>query len=116
MSILSKCILLFTLNWLDALLTLFWVRAKVATEGNALMAGLLDMGDVPFMATKLAVGAFAAYVLYRYSSYTVARRGMTLVLGLYALLMCVHAATGISALGWQGPTDTVVAFISGLGL
>jgi hypothetical protein len=35
---LSKSILLFTLNWLDAQLTLVWVRTNLATEGNGLMA------------------------------------------------------------------------------
>ena len=39
---LSKSLLLFTLNWLDGQLTLLWIRMNVATEGNAIMAGLLE--------------------------------------------------------------------------
>jgi hypothetical protein len=113
MSALTKSILLFCLNWLDAQLTVVWVRSNVATEGNGLMAQLLDLGDAPFIFVKLAVGAFAAYVLYRCSRYKLARRGMTVVLGLYLGLMVVHAATGMSALGYHAP-EQLVAFFSNL--
>jgi hypothetical protein len=41
------------------------VRAGVATEGNGLMARLLDAGNFPFLSTKLVVGALVAYTLYR---------------------------------------------------
>ncbi len=101
MGTLSKSILLFSLNWLDAQLTIIWVRANVATEGNGLMAHLLDMGNGPFLIAKLAIGAFAAYMLYRCSHLKLARGGMSLVLGIYLALMLVHATTGISALGWH---------------
>jgi hypothetical protein len=113
MSTLAKSILLFSLNWLDAQLTVVWVRSNVATEGNGLMAKLLDMGDAPFIMVKLMVGAFAAYILYRCSRYKLARRGMTLVLGLYLMLMVVHAATGMSALGWHAP-EQLIAYVDNL--
>jgi Domain of unknown function (DUF5658) len=113
MSALAKSILLFCLNWLDAQLTIVWVREGVATEGNGLMARLLEMGDAPFIFVKLAVGAFAAYVLYRCSRYRLARRGMSMVLGLYLGLMVVHAATGMSALGWQAP-EKFIAYVCNL--
>ncbi len=109
MTALSKCLLLFALNWLDAQLTIFWVRANLATEGNGLMAVLLDMGNGPFLAAKLLVGAFAAYVLYRCYHLTMARRGLTLVLGVYCCLMLVHAATGLSALGFDGHIEALAA-------
>ncbi len=106
-------LLLFLLNWLGAQLTILWVRAGVATEGNGLMAYLLDLGNAPFLLTKLLVGGLAAYTLYRFSDFALARRGLRLALGLYLALMLVHAATGASALGWQ-PPDHLVAFISRL--
>ena len=107
---LSKSLLLFVLNWFDATLTLLWIRTGAATEGNALMARLLDMGDAPFLGVKLLVGAFAGYVLYRWSNLLVARRGMKLVLGVYGALMLIHVATALSALGWQTP-ETALAFL-----
>ena len=113
MSALTKCLLLFVLNWLDAQLTIVWVRNGWATEGNGLMARLLDAGNMPFLFTKLAVGALVAYTLFRFSHITLARRGLHFALGLYLTLMLVHAATGASALGWE-PPDSVVAFVSNL--
>ncbi|MBA2339932.1 MAG: hypothetical protein H0V88_06030, partial [Pyrinomonadaceae bacterium] len=70
---------------------------------NGLMAYLLDMGNAPFLLTKLFIGATVAYILYRWSHLAAARRGMKLVLGVYLALMFVHAATGLSALGVAAP-------------
>jgi hypothetical protein len=113
MSALAKSILLFFLNWLDAQLTIIWVRSNLATEGNGLMARLLEMGDAQFLYAKLGIGAFAAYVLYRYANRPLARRGMKLALITYGALMFVHAATGMSALGWHAP-ERMVAYIDSL--
>ena len=111
MSPLLKALLLFLMNWLDAQLTILWVRLNVATEGNGAMALLLDRGELPFLAAKLAVGAFAAYILYRCYNFALARRGMQVVLGLYGALMVVHAVTGFSALGWQAPVTVLTYFV-----
>jgi hypothetical protein len=113
MSALWKSILLFLLNWLDGQLTVLWVRAQVATEANGLMASLLKIGDAPFLGVKLAIGGFAACVLYRCAHLPIARRGMTLVLGIYVALMVAHAATGMSALGWHAP-ETAIGFLGRL--
>jgi len=106
----SKSFLLFAMNWLDAQLTILWIRLNVATEGNAIMARLLNQGDAPFLGVKLAVGVFAAYVLYRFSHMTLARRGMKLVLGIYIAIMIVHVATGFSTLGWHAPVAVLAYF------
>jgi hypothetical protein len=100
---LSKACLLFTLNWLDAQLTLLWIRLGVASEGNSIMARILEHGDLTFLATKLAIGAFAAYILYRCAHLPLAKRGLSVVLGIYVILMLVHVATGCVAMGWQAP-------------
>lgn len=100
---LSKSCLLFVLNWLDAQLTIVWIRLNVANEGNALMARVLAHGEFTFLGAKIAIGAFAAYILYRCGHLPLAKHGLTAVLALYAGLMLVHAATGCVALGWQAP-------------
>ena len=82
MGTLYKSLLLFAMNWLDAQLTILWVRLEVATEGNGLMARVLGLGEAPFVGVKLIVGAFAAYVLYRCAHLPLAQRGMRLVLNL----------------------------------
>jgi hypothetical protein len=113
MSALTKSLLLFALNLLDAQLTIIWVRSGVATEGNGLMARVLEAGNAPFFLTKLFIGASVAYLLYRFSSLAVARRGMRLVLGFYLALMLVHAATGLSALHQVG-SGALVAYVARL--
>ena len=110
---LSKSCLLFTLNWLDAQLTLLWIRLGVATEGNTLMARILEHGDLAFLGFKLAIGAFAALILYRCAHLPLAKRGLNIVLGIYVILMLVHAATGCVALGWQTPV-VVLGYIESL--
>ena len=113
MSALMKSLLLFALNMLDAQLTVIWVRAGVATEGNGLMARVLAAGVAPFFMTKLLVGATVAFLLYRFSSLTIAQRGTRLVLGIYLALMLVHAATGLSALHVFNP-DAALAYLTRL--
>jgi len=100
---LSKSCLLFTLNWLDAQLTILWIRLGVATEGNTIMARVLEHGNLTFLGAKLAIGAFAAIILYRCAHLPIAKRGLNFVLGIYVILMLVHVATGCVALGWQTP-------------
>ena len=113
MGTLSKSLLLFALNWLDAQLTLLWLRLNVANEGNALMARLLEHSELSFLIVKLSVGLFAAYVLYRCSHLPLARRGLSAALVVYAALMIVHAATGCLALGWAGPVR-VLSYVGSL--
>jgi len=113
MSALTKSILLFVLNWADGQLTIFWVHSNIATEANTLMGQLLKLGDAPFLLTKLGIGAFAAYILFRSSHLKLARRGMQLVLAIYFGLMVAHAATGLSALGWHGP-EAAISFVGHL--
>lgn len=99
MQVFNQTILLFTLNLLDAVLTIYWVRNGFATEGNRLMAILLDIGDFPFLAAKIIIGAAAALVLWRWANLRLARCGLALVLFLYIGLMGVHLFTGLSVFG-----------------
>ncbi len=112
MPALTKALLLFAMNWLDAQLTIVWVRLNIATEGNGLMASLLNHGEIPFLSVKLAIGGLAGYTLYRFAEIPIARRGMKLVLGVYVALMVVHVATGFSALGWHAPAAVLSYFVS----
>ncbi len=100
MHLLGQAFLLFTLNFLDAVLTIYWVRNGYATEGNQLMASLLDIGDAPFLLVKLAVGAIAAVVLWRFRNLRLAKIGLGVTLAIYIALMGVHFVTGLSAFGY----------------
>jgi hypothetical protein len=67
------------------------------------MARMLQHGELTFLGAKLAIGAFAAYILYRCAHLPLAKRGLNVVLVIYAILMLVHVATGCVAMGWQTP-------------
>src|SRR5688572_23677378 len=99
MQLLASTLLLFALNLLDALLTIVWVRSGVATEGNQLMASLLDIGNGPFLGVKIAIGAVAAIVLLRWGSRPLAKYGLAVSLAVYLGLMGIHLFTGLSAFG-----------------
>jgi hypothetical protein len=96
----GQAILLFALNATDALLTLYWVRNGMATEGNTLMATLLDMGDLPFLGVKFAVGGVTAFTLWYYRNFKLAKYGAAVSLAVYTLIMGAHILTGLFAYGY----------------
>ena len=104
MTLFHQVFLLFALNFLDAVLTLFWVRNGFATEGNQLMATLLDIGDLPFLAVKVAIGAVTVVVLWRWHNLRLAKYGLLVALAIYVGLMGIHFFTGLSALGYVSNT------------
>ena len=99
MHLFRETFLLFSLNLLDALLTIVWVRNGVATEGNELMARLLDSGDISFLGAKIAIGTITALVILRFGNLKLARYGVTLALAVYISLLGIHVVTGLSAFG-----------------
>jgi hypothetical protein len=104
MQLIAPTVLLFALNLLDALLTIVWVRSGVATESNQLMASLLDIGNGPFLGVKIAIGAIAAFVLFRWGNRPLARYGLAVALAVYFGLMGIHLFTGLSAFGYVSNT------------
>lgn len=100
MQLVAPTILLFALNLLDGLLTIIWVRSGVATEGNSLMARLLDFGNGPFLIAKIGVGLITCFVLIRWRHRRLARYGVTVALAIYIGLMGIHLVTGLSAFGY----------------
>ena len=99
MQLLPQALLLFALNFLDAVLTLYWVRNGYASEGNSLMAKLLDVGDFPFLMVKLLIGAAAAAVFWKWRNLQTAKYGLAITLSIYMGLMAIHFFTGLSAFG-----------------
>ena len=84
---------------------------NVATEGNGTDGSRSRItAKFRFSASKLLIGAFAAYILYRCAHLPIAKHGMTLVLTVYCGLMLIHTATGCAALGWRGP-EVVIGYV-----
>ncbi|HEX6124477.1 MAG TPA: DUF5658 family protein [Pyrinomonadaceae bacterium] len=116
MHLFRETFLLFSLNLLDAVLTIVWVRHGVATEGNDLMARLLDSGDFTFLGAKIAMGTLTALVLLRWGNRSLARYGLGLALAIYISLMGVHVMTGLAAFGYISHTaiENIQIFADGL--
>lgn len=100
MQLFRETALLFALNAFDAFLTLFWVNTGVATEGNHLMANIINLSDSTFLGVKIFIGATAAIVLYMFGDRALARNGLTAVLSIYIGLFGVHVITGLTAFGY----------------
>lgn len=105
-----SAITLFLLNLFDAVLTVYWVRNGFATEANHIMATLLDWGNLPFLAVKIAIGAVTAFVLWYGKNFKLARYGLTASLFVYCGIMAVHFVTGLSAGGLI--TDSMIRKLS----
>lgn len=99
MQLMAPTVLLFALNLLDAILTIIWVRSGIATEGNQLMASLLEIGNGPFLGVKIAIGLVATVVLLRSRNQALARFGLAVALAVYLGLMVIHLFTGLAAAG-----------------
>lgn len=99
MSLYSQVVLLFVLNVLDAFLTLYWVRHGYASEGNHLMATLLELGNLPFILVKVAIGIVAAFSFWNWKEFRLARFGLSIALVMYVFVMGIHLLTGLVATG-----------------
>jgi hypothetical protein len=53
------------LNLIDALLTLFWVRAGLAAEANTLMDELVNENAVLFVLVKVSLVGMGSWLLWR---------------------------------------------------
>lgn len=116
MHLFRETFLLFSLNLLDAILTIVWVRNGVATEGNLIMARILESGDMAFLASKIAIGTLAALVLLRWGNRRLAQYGITVALAVYISLLGIHVITGLSAFGYisQATIENMQIFADGV--
>lgn len=81
---------LVVLNLADALFTLGWVEAGLATEANPVMAGALNLGPGLFILSKVLLVGFAAILLYRNRGTAAARFALVPVALLYAFVGGSH--------------------------
>lgn len=92
----------FTLNILDAILTIVWVLSKSATEGNPVMDHLLQKDPLLFLLTKVALVALGLLLLWRVCTGRAPTRlvrerrfaliGVFIGFLLYLLVFLIHAA------------------------
>lgn len=82
------------LNVFDVVATLVLVGGGHASEGNPLMAALLELGPVTFATVKIASVTLGALVLFRFARHDLAQVGAILACSAYGMLAIYH-------LGWM---------------
>lgn len=82
--------MLIVMNGLDGLLTLVWVATDRAVEANPLMAILLDIHPVLFMASKCALVSFGALLLWRHREHTLSVISLTAACVAYWMVLTHH--------------------------
>lgn len=97
MHLFREVFLLFSLNLLDAILTIIWVRTGVAPEGNQLMASLMEHSDLAFVGVKILMGTLVAVVILRWGNRRLARYGVAVALAVYISVMGIHLLTFLTA-------------------
>lgn len=88
---------IIVLNVLDALFTLFWVRAGLARETNPLLRWLVNEHPVWFTVTKLALVLLGTFVLWRSRHRPLAVIGIGLIFIVYCAIL-IHHLSSSSAL------------------
>ena len=78
------------LNLADAIFTLVWVWAGLATEANALMAGLVERQPVVFVAAKLGLTSLGSILLWRLRRHPIAVVGIFGVFLVYYWVLIYH--------------------------
>ena len=87
-SFLIWCI--FFLSISDAILTLGWIKAGLATEANPFLVPLLAMGDCAFLAVKILLTGAACIILYFNKHRPLGKIIITAVSTIYCLLTAYH--------------------------
>ena len=79
-----------TLNLLDAIFTLVWINAGLASEANPLLADIVRDHPVVFATVKLGLVAGGSFLLWRYRSRPLAVVGIFVAFIVYYLLLLYH--------------------------
>ncbi|HEB91855.1 MAG TPA: hypothetical protein ENI85_19935 [Deltaproteobacteria bacterium] len=78
------------LNVIDAILTLVWVRAGLATEANTLIDELVNENALGFVAIKVGLVALGSWVLWRRRRHPFAVIGIFVVFLAYYGILLYH--------------------------
>ena len=84
------------LNLADAVFTMWWVHAGIATEANVLLADLVERNAVLFALAKSTLVSLGLLLLWRQRARPLASFGIALVFVAYNGLVLYHL--GIAAL------------------
>lgn len=81
---------MIVLNLLDAVFTLFWVRAGLAREANAVMRLLVNEHAVLFVVAKLTLVSLSSLLLWRLRTHASAVVSLFIAFVFYYLVLLHH--------------------------
>ena len=79
----------------DAMATIRHINRGVASEGNPLMASLIDMNAATFFGIKMAMTAPCLILCYAYSNLRAGRVGIRFAVITYSILCIYHVAIAL---------------------
>jgi len=85
------------LNLGDAIFTMFWVHAGVATEANVLLADLVERNAIGFAGAKCMLVSLGLLLLWRQRRRRLAAFGIGLVAVAYSGLLIYHLGIAMLA-------------------
>lgn len=74
------------MSWIDAVLTLLWIKLSMAEELNPLLERFLEIGPLYFISSKLGLTSLGCLVLYLCREKKIAQNA---ALGLFAFYGCL---------------------------
>ena len=86
----KTALIIFTLNILDAIMTLFWIDLGVAKEANPMMAAALEGGAAHFLICKISLVALGCLLLYKYRKNLLSKGTTAFAAGCYISLGFYH--------------------------
>jgi hypothetical protein len=84
--------ILFMLNAIDAVATVTWISAGLATEANPLMAPLIELHPAVFVATKLTLVGLCSYLLWQHREHRFSLVATIGLVSVYYALIAYHLA------------------------
>lgn len=93
--------IIFILNAIDGVLTVFWVFSGSASEANPIMDHLIEVDPVVFMTVKLVLVALGSYLLWRVRHKRAAVVAIFVLFMVYYGILVVHTYA-FSALVYPG--------------
>jgi hypothetical protein len=81
---------LLVLNLIDAVLTLFWVRAGLAREANSLLRDLVNDHAVTFVVVKLGLVSLGSWFLWSRRNHAIAVVSIFISFLAYYLILLYH--------------------------
>jgi hypothetical protein len=95
---------ILVLNVLDALFTLVWLQ-RGGSEGNPIMAWILELGNSAFLIQKTFVVGLWLMLLVVHKNFRLARVGLWALAIVYSLLVLYHVALIASGVDPRGERD-----------